>query len=85
MTANEYAEKVVLDFMRNITDHVFLNIQNNEELMREYQRQVNENSLRTVNTAMGKKVREVFQLENGPECNSPKSWLIQGFTLHKKK
>jgi hypothetical protein len=85
MTLDEYTEKVVSEFLRNITDHVFLNIQNNEELMREYQRQVNENSLRTVNTAMGKKVREVFQLENGPECNSPKSWLIQGFTLHKKK
>jgi hypothetical protein len=64
---------------------VFLNIQNNEELMREYQRQVNENSLRTVNMAIGKKVREVFDLENDVECKTPKSWLIQGFTLHKKR
>lgn len=84
MTLDEYAEKVVLDFMRKITDHVFLNIQNNEELMREYQKRVNENPLQAVNTAIGKKVREIFQLENGPECNKPKSWLIQGFTSHKK-
>jgi hypothetical protein len=34
MTANEYAEQVVNDFMRDITDHVFLNIQNNEKLTR---------------------------------------------------
>lgn len=84
MAANEYAEKVVLDFMRNITDHVFLNIQNNEELMRESQRQVNENSLKAVNTAIGKKVKEIFDLKDDGECNRPKSWLIQGFTLHKK-
>jgi hypothetical protein len=71
--------------MRDITDHVFLNIQNNEDLMRECQRQVNENTLKVVNTAIGKKVRELFQLENGPECDAPKSWLIQTFTSHHKK
>jgi hypothetical protein len=85
MAANEYAEKVVLDFMRNLTDHVFLNIQNNEELMREYQTQVNENSLMEVNTAIGKKVKELFQLENDGVCSAPKSWLIKDFTFHKKR
>ena len=85
MTPDDYAEKVVRDFMRNITDHVFLNIQNNEELMREYQKRVNENSLQAVNTAIGKKVKDVFELENDVQCTTPKSWLIQGFTLHKKK
>jgi hypothetical protein len=64
MTPNEYAEKVVLHFIRNITDHVFLNIQSNEELMREYQTRVNENSLQSVNQAIGRKVKEMFQLEN---------------------
>jgi len=85
MTADEYAEKVVLEFLRNITDHVFLNIQNNEELMREYQRQVNESTLREVNTSIGGKVKKIFQLEDDGVCKKPKSWLIQGFTLHKKK
>lgn len=84
MTPNEYAEKVALDFMRNITDHVFLNIQNNEELMREYQTRVNENSLHAVNQAIGRKVKEIFQLENDGECNTPKSWLIKDFTFHRK-
>jgi len=85
MTSDEYAEKVVLEFLRDITDHVFLNIQNNEQLMREYQRQVNENSLKAVNTSIGKKVKEVFDLENDVDCKTPKSWLIQSFMLHKKK
>ena len=84
MTPNEYAEKVVLHFMRNITDHVFLNIQSNEELMREYQTRVNDNSLQSVNQAIGRKVKEMFQLENDGECTTPKSWLIKDFTFHKK-
>ena len=49
MNANEYADKVVFDFMKHITDHVFLSIQHNEERMREYQTRVNENSLQAVN------------------------------------
>jgi bisphosphoglycerate-independent phosphoglycerate mutase (AlkP superfamily) len=84
MTANKYAEEVVRDFMRNITDHVFLNIQNNERLMREYQTRVNENSLQAVNAAIGKKIRKIFDLKNDGECNTPKSWLIKDFTFHKK-
>jgi transcription termination factor NusB len=85
MTPDEYGEKVVLDFMRNITDHVFLNIQNNEKLMREYQTQVSLNSLQAINPAIGRKVKEMFQLEDDGECNTPRSWLIKAFTLHKKK
>lgn len=85
MTPDKYAEEVVLDFMRNITDHVFLNIQNNEGLMRKYQTTVNENSLQSVNQTIGKKVKELFDLENDGQCNGPKSWLIKDFTYHKKK
>jgi hypothetical protein len=85
MTAGEYAEKVVLEFMRNITDHVFLNIQSNEGLMREYQTQVNENGLQAVNAAIGKKVKEIFQLENDVICSSPKSWLIKDFTTFRRR
>ena len=61
-TTNDYAEKLVKDFMANITDHVFLNIQNNESLMREYQTMVHEHSLLSVNTAIGKKVKELLFL-----------------------
>ena len=85
MTANEYAEKVVLKFLRDITDHVFLSIQNNETLMRAYQTQVNKNSLLPVNQAIGLKVKEIFDLENDGKCNKPKSSLIKVFALHKKR
>jgi len=83
-SSNEYAERIVKDFMENITDHVFLNIQHNEELMREYQTQVHQNSLQSVNTAIGKKVREIFDLENIEDYYQPKSWLIKSFMRHSK-
>lgn len=82
MTASEYAEQIVLEFMRNITDHVFLSIQGNEKLMRDYQTQVDRDGLRAVNTAIGSKVREIFKLENDGVCDAPKSWLIKDFTYH---
>jgi hypothetical protein len=80
MSASEYAEKVVLDFMREITDHVFLNIQHNENLMRDYQTQVNENGLRAVNQAIGRKVKDLFDLKDDGICSAPKSWLIKDYT-----
>lgn len=80
----EYAEEVVKDFMTEITDHIFLHIQGNENLMREYQSHVHLNSLISVNTTIGKKVKEIFDLENDSECLEPKSWLIKSYTKHKK-
>ena len=83
-SANEYAEKIAKDFLKNITDHIFCHIQNNEALMREYQTQVHQNSLKSVNTAIGQKVKEIFELENAAGSDNPKSWLIKSFTQHKK-
>lgn len=83
MNANDYAEKVVRDFMTHITDHVFLSIQHNEDRMREYQTRVNENSLQEVNQAIGRKVKDIFRLDNDSVSSEPKSWLIKDYTLHK--
>lgn len=81
---NDYAEKVVNSFIEDITDHIFLHIQKNESLMREYQTQVHKNSLQSVNTAIGKKVKERLELENIGESDTPKSWLIKSFMKHSK-
>ncbi len=85
MTPVKYAEKIVKDFMRDITDHIFLNIQHDEKLMRKYQTCVNESSLKEVNTTIGKEVKKLFDLENDDECNTPRSWLIKSYTKHKKR
>jgi hypothetical protein len=85
MTANEYADKVVREFLRNITDHIFLYIQNTENLMREYQTTVNKEGLQHVNATIGKRAKEIFDLENDGVCDKPKSWLIDDFAFHKEK
>ena len=83
MKATDYADRVVRDFIVDITDHLFLQIQHDETLMREYQTRVNENSLQAVNQAIGLKIKEILQLENVDVCHEPKSWLIKDYTRHK--
>jgi hypothetical protein len=82
MSANDYAEQVVNTFITNITDHVFLNIERNDDLRREYDENVNRYGPEAVNTAIGKKVRELLSLKNDGESKS-QSGLIKTYTRHK--
>jgi hypothetical protein len=83
MSANDYADVLVKNFIRNITDHVFLSIQHNEDLMREYQTNVNRYGLDAVNMAIGKKVKILLNLDDDGENTNPKSRLIKSYTRHK--
>jgi hypothetical protein len=83
MSVNEYADALVKDFIRNITDHVFLAIQHNEDLMREYQTNVSRYSLDAVNMAIGKKIKILLNLADNGENTNPKSALIKSHTFHK--
>jgi len=83
MNVNQYAEKVVNDFITDITDYVFLAIENDDAAMREYMSKVNEFGLTQVNTTIGKKVREILKLENIDESDNPKSRIIQTYTRHR--
>jgi hypothetical protein len=82
MTVEEYAEKVVNDFVRDITDHIFCTIQHSEDMMRKYQTALEEHGLIAVNTTIGKKVKDLLRLNNDGENNSPKSFLIKSYTYH---
>ena len=82
MSVNDYAEKVVKNFITDITDHVFCNIERDNELMREYIDSVNLYQLEAVNTTIGKKVWELLNLKNTGENNNPKSRLIKSYTKH---
>ena len=84
MSVNDYAEQVVNNFITDITDHVFLNIERNDDLMREYMSNVGLYKLEPVNIAIGKKVKELLNLENNGESNEPKSRLIKSYTRHKR-
>jgi predicted transglutaminase-like protease len=85
MNVNDYAEQVVNRFITDITDHVFLSIEHDEELMREYMTNVNRYNLEPVNMAIGKKVMEILNLANLDENDTPKSRLIKSYTRHKIK
>jgi hypothetical protein len=77
----KFAEKVLSEYCKRITDEVFLLIAADRELMQEYLRLVESSGLDTVNRWIGRKVKERFGLENetgdtGREY-SPRSTLIQ--------
>jgi hypothetical protein len=83
MNANEYAEKIVGDFITDITDHLFLSIERDDEVMRDYMTNVNRYGLDTLNKAIGLKIKERLNLENDGENGNPKSKLIKSCTRHK--
>lgn len=72
-----FAEKVIDLFSKRITDEVFLMIENDRELLQEYLRLVSDTKLDTVNQAIGKMVKQRYQLTNADRNNKPKSKLIK--------
>ena len=75
---------VLESFTVEITDKVFLHIQNNPELMQRYRSLVNANSLNGVNSGLGRAVKEFFALENEGRENRPRSILIDSYEKHSK-
>ena len=74
---NGFIEKVLNRFAGDITDRVFLMIQNDSELMQNYLKLVESKGLSTVNAQIGKAVKIKFNLENSERCKKPKSTLIK--------
>jgi len=83
MNVNDYAEQVVTNFIRDITDHVFLSIERDDRLMREHMSNIGNHGRTAVDTTIGKKVRELLNLQNDGENKEPKSRLIESYTYHK--
>ncbi|GHV12507.1 hypothetical protein AGMMS49938_05190 [Fibrobacterales bacterium] len=83
MSADKYAESVVTEFVRNITDHVFLAIENDEQLKQKYDSAVEVFGKESVNQEIGKTVKVRLNLENDGKNDSPKSRLIKSYTYHK--
>jgi len=83
MNVNQYAEKVVNDFITDITDYVFLAIEHDDVAMREYLDVTSKSGKDEVNQTIGKKVKELLNLENDGETTKCKSSLIESYTRHK--
>ena len=85
----QFIKKVLDQFTDDITDRVFLMIQNDSELMGEYlnllDRHKENIDLDTLNSNIGKYIKNHLNLDNIDECKDPKSTLIQTFTRHKIK
>jgi hypothetical protein len=84
MGVKEYARQVVDNFIRDITDHLFLSIERDEKVMQDYMTNVNRYDLQELNMAIGREIKERLGLENDGECSDPKSRLIKIYTRHKK-
>jgi len=83
MGVNEYAEQVVDRFIHDITDHLFLSIEHDDALMREYMTNANRFGNQQLNMALGMKITERLSLENDGENTNPKSKLLKKYTYHK--
>lgn len=83
MSSNDYVEQVINNFIKDITDYIFLSIEQDDEKMREYLTNVNRFGLDTLNKAIGLKIKECLNLENDGENTKPQSRLIKSYTRHK--
>jgi hypothetical protein len=84
MSAKEYAKQVVDNFIRDITDHLFLSIERDDKVMRKYMTNVNRYRLQELNEALGLEIKERLGLKNVGKNPKPKSRLIKSYTYHKK-
>lgn len=85
MRVSEYAERVVDDFITDITKHVFLFIEQNEGLRREYESKVKLYGQNAVNTAIGKKVKKLLDLKNTSKNKTQEGSPIKSYTRHERK
>ena len=78
MSVSIFADKVLAKFAKSITDKVFLEIENDRELMQEYLKLVEQEGLQPVNSQIGRKVKARFALDNDQvRQESPQSKLIK--------
>jgi len=84
MSSHEYVEKLVDNFIENITDELFLSIERDDETMREYMTNVNRFGLEELNRAIGLKIKDRLALGHCEENHNPRSRLIKSFTRHSR-
>ena len=74
MNSSEIAQKAIARMNKRITNEIFLIIQNDRDLMREYLRAVESKGLDAVNQTIGEAVKESYGLldvddrEDNPSC-----------------
>jgi len=75
----KFADKVISQKNKSITDEIFLLIQKDKDLMQEYLRLVQNEKIDSVNTQIGKRIKESYGLKDGKRNNNPLSTLIKSY------
>ncbi len=83
---NAFTQKVLEKFTEQITDQVFLMIQNDRSLYTEYCNQCHSQGKENLNRELGNAVKDYYNLKNGDKAKleEVKSVLITSYTKHKK-
>ena len=79
MNINQFTQKAIDKFTVDITDKMFLLIQNDRELMQDYLNLLGDNKRHIVNSSIAKAIKEKFNLDNIGESQTPESILIKTF------
>lgn len=82
LKAEQLGKKVLTRFTRRIVDEVFLFIQNDPELLQEYQDVVRESTPNGVNSVLGRMITEAYDLINLNKEKRPESTLLKKYTRH---
>lgn len=82
LKTEQLGKKVLTRFTRRIVDQVFLFIQNDPELLREYQEVVRESTPNGVNSVLGRMITEAYDLINLNKEKRPESRLLKKYTRH---
>jgi hypothetical protein len=78
MKPREIAQKAIRKMNKQITNEIFMIIQNNRELMYEYLRAVEADGLDSLNKIIGKEVKRAYHLTNIDDReDNPSCTLIQ--------
>ncbi|RTR40291.1 hypothetical protein EKG38_06130 [Shewanella canadensis] len=84
MLPKEIAQAAISELNQKLTNEIFLIIQDNRELMQAYLKAIETGSVESVNTAIGKEIKAIYQLEDfdGREEN-PSCTLIKSHQMFK--
>jgi len=92
MEAKEFYKKVLDKYIankgtvtNNITDRVFLMIQKDKELLKDYEAYVGGQKLGVANGRISKAIKAKFNLQNDEKCQTPESSLIESYMMFKTK
>lgn len=82
LKTEKLGKKLLSRFTRQLTDQVFLFLQQDPELYEEYQALVRDSSPNGVNSVLGRMITEAYDLVNLNKETHPQSPLLKKYTRH---